>query len=351
MDKFCLTPDHEILTMNGWKSIKDATINDIVATLDPKTNQIEYQNVENIYEFDHKGPMVSIEGREIDTCMTLNHKVYARIGKSSYGLYEAKNIINTKTNWQRWGINTNPDKKTFTIPEKTEGHYKSSRTVDMDDWLNLLGLFITEGYVDQSKMIRIACCKDRVRKLLNTVTYNLGLKTSEYSNDNQQVYITDQLIANYLLQFGHAINKYLPDFVFELSTRQSNILLNALLCGDGTQSNHSISWSFSTSSKRLADDFQRLTINCGCSSKMSLHKLEGEQLKIKGKIAHRNSNSYRISVITNDINLEPSVGGASNPINIINYDGKVHCIEVDNHIFLTRRNGLMYWTGNSARSG
>ena len=352
-DKFCLTPDHEILTDQGWKFINDITINDIVATLNPSNNNIEYQNVENTYKFDHDGPMVNVSGREIDTCMTPNHKVYARIGKGDYKLYEAKDIVNCKTNWQRWGLNVNPDIKTFVLPKVFHPSLKqdlNARHVDMNDWLNLLGLYMTEGCVDQSKQIRISAHKNRVYELLQTTAANLGLTVKYYGGfDSNTAYITDYQISDYLSQFGHSTNKYLPDYAFELSSKQSKVLLDALLCGDGY--NNGGSWEFYTGSKQLADDFQRLAFHSNCSSKMTLKKSKGEQLEIKGVPTIRTTDQYRISVITNNINLEPSVGGASNPIGYTNYQGKVYCIEVDNHIFLTRRNGLIHWTGNSARSG
>lgn len=343
-DKFCLTPDHEVLTDDGWKLIQDVKTYDGVATLNPHNNQIEYQSPDNTYEFDHDGQMISIKGREIDTCMTLNHKVYARIGKGPYQLYEAKDITNIKTNWQRWGINTNPDIKTFTVPN-------TKQTYNMDDWLAFLGLWLTEGCVDKSHQIRISAHKDRVSKLLQITAANLGLVVKYYGGiDPNTAYITNKEIATYLMAFGHSIDKYLPNYVFELSSRQSLILLNALLTGDGCYYNN-CSWEFYTGSKQLADDFQRLSIQCNLSSKMSLKKAKGEQLSIKGVQTTRMSDQYRISVIQNENNLEPSVGGASNPIKFVDYKGKVYCLEVDNHIFLVRKNGLMYWTGNSARSG
>jgi DNA-directed RNA polymerase beta subunit len=33
------------------------------------------------------------------------------------------------------------------------------------------------------------------------------------------------------------------------------------------------------------------------------------------------------------------------------YEGSVHCIEIENHVFLTRLNGVYHWTGNSSRAG
>ena len=35
-DKFCLTPEHEVLTTNGWKGIDKVTLEDTVACLNDK---------------------------------------------------------------------------------------------------------------------------------------------------------------------------------------------------------------------------------------------------------------------------------------------------------------------------
>jgi hypothetical protein len=50
-DKFCLTDDHDVLTNNGWKSIKDVTLEDRVCTLNDK-QELEYSNPSQLYEFD-----------------------------------------------------------------------------------------------------------------------------------------------------------------------------------------------------------------------------------------------------------------------------------------------------------
>jgi DNA-directed RNA polymerase II subunit RPB2 len=54
-------------------------------------------------------------------------------------------------------------------------------------------------------------------------------------------------------------------------------------------------------------------------------------------------------------------GGANEPIvgsygdykteKITHMSGNVYCVDVKNHIFMTRRNGCVVWTGNSMRSG
>ena len=61
-----------------------------------------------------------------------------------------------------------------------------------------------------------------------------------------------------------ALNKYLPDYVWSLSKRQSIILLDALLQGDG----HTYADGFSrygTISLKLSNDVCRLATHCGWS--------------------------------------------------------------------------------------
>ena len=65
----------------------------------------------------------------------------------------------------------------------------------------------------------------------------------------------------------------------------------------------------------------------------------------------RNRDQYRIYISNYKLNLEPLVGGKRTTEKIINYTGKVYCIEVPTHIFMVRYNNKYCWTGNSNRSG
>ena len=93
------------------------------------------------------------------------------------------------------------------------------------------------------------------------IVYNDDKSATRFVFVNKRLY-------NYLKNFGKAGDKYLPDFVWNLSQRQCNILLDSLICGDGYE--RSDMKEYYTSSKQLADDVQRLSLHAGLSSNISI---------------------------------------------------------------------------------
>lgn len=94
-DKFCLTGDHEVLTDSGWKFIPEVKQNDIVATLNPDTFQLEYQAVSETYKFDARGDILyGVKNSNIDILATAEHKMFIRHLHGSPELKEIKNITN-----------------------------------------------------------------------------------------------------------------------------------------------------------------------------------------------------------------------------------------------------------------
>jgi intein/homing endonuclease len=91
-DKFCLTPEHEVLTMNGFKSIDKITLEDKVACLDDKNN-IYYTHPFKVYKYKHVGSMCKIETDKIELISTLEHKMYVRIDEH-FELIEAGQLFN-----------------------------------------------------------------------------------------------------------------------------------------------------------------------------------------------------------------------------------------------------------------
>jgi dCTP deaminase (EC 3.5.4.13) len=49
----CYDEDTEILTLEGWKKFKDLKDDEIVATLNPNTNELEYQKIVKKQKFEH----------------------------------------------------------------------------------------------------------------------------------------------------------------------------------------------------------------------------------------------------------------------------------------------------------
>lgn len=152
-----------------------------------------------------------------------------------------------------------------------------------------------------------------------------------------------------------ALNKFLPPFVWDLNQRQSRVLLDALIIGDGHRNKINNQIGFFTSSKRLADDVQKLALHAGWSGSISVFVPAGTPYKFNdGHSGHTTADILLVSIIKTrnwpTINTSVQLRDGNKP-EIIQYDGIVSCVEVPSHVFYMRENGISHWTGNSSRAG
>ena len=90
----CLSPDHEVLTLAGWKPIAEVTMEDLVATL-VNGEDLVYTHPTAVLAFpDFSGKMYRIKNQAIDLEVTLNHRMYVSLDEGrTYGLIEAGDLI------------------------------------------------------------------------------------------------------------------------------------------------------------------------------------------------------------------------------------------------------------------
>lgn len=354
-DKFCITDDHEVLTTNGWVFINNITTNDSIAILDNGT--IKYEKPLEMNIFDHNGKLYNVESKQMDITCTLNHKLYIKTNKSNkYELIEANKILNNNYWCKKNCINNFPNIDTFKLDSYINNKCPKFNIIDpkimnMNIWLELLGIYIAEGHIDNKNQVRISAHKDRIKTKLNEILPKLEFEYKIYKNEENYYYITDKRLSQYLKQLNKGIFKYLPNFVWNLSQNQCKILLESMILGDGYTKNNSS--EYYTGSEKLANDVQRLCIHSGYSGQLTIKRKKGEELYIKQNKTIRNSNQYRISIIKHNNYLEPLISSntKTTKINLINKNCKVYCPTVSTGIFMVRKNGKSYWTGNSSRSG
>jgi len=75
-DKFCFTPDHDVLTENGWKDITKITKEDKVAQLNRKTKETEFVNSTEIYNFPHTDTLYEIITESGSHMVTCDHRIF-----------------------------------------------------------------------------------------------------------------------------------------------------------------------------------------------------------------------------------------------------------------------------------
>ena len=356
-DKFCLTEDHDVLTENGWKSIKDVTLKDKVCTLNDK-QELEYSNPSELYEFDCENEdMYHIKSQQIDLLTTQNHKMYVKTRNAkSFSLIEAKDIQGKRVQYKKDGSNMNKD---YQFILDIEHHHSSNNVnLNMDLFLEWFGYWISDGWVYENKnseyRIEVCLCIQKDRERFTELSKELGYNVYS-SSDRTKLFITNKQLAQYLLIYSNgAIHKSLPDWVWNLSERQVRILIKGLIAGDGTIMKSGVE-RFFTSSVVLADQFQRLCLHAGWSANKKKIYDAGTKFVIKGKHTQANADLWGLTI--NKHKNTPMVNHGHvkeqkiQTEGLVPFTGKVYCIQVPSHIFYVRRNGKPVWTGNSNRHG
>ena len=195
--------------------------------------------------------------------------------------------------------------------------------------------------------------KPRVVAVLSEALKKLGYT---YRIVDDKLTIHNKQLWSYLrsLSVG-APNKTLPSWVWQLSQKQAQKLLESMCLGDGTCRRTSV--SYYTSSIKLADDVMRLALHAGWSGNKSLHLSKDSPSGgiLNGRPVIANSDLWRVAIIKSKKN--PAVyHGHHKEQNchveaVLPYTGSVHCVSVPNEVFYVRKNGLPVWTGNSRSTG
>jgi hypothetical protein len=372
-DKFssrCYDPETEILTSDGWMFIKDLTTDHKVASL--VNEELIYQRPSEIQKFDYKGKMYKIESNQVDLVVTPNHRMYVakRFKNTAYSIENAEDIYNKirfyKKNVEKWNVDyTQKDIPSELIIEnnKVIGFNIEDVIYNINDWIQLFGIWIAEGCCDTSR-VNIAAHKPRVQKVLLELEdkMNMSFYKSKYSPEEQENWswnINSKSFIEYFqpLSVG-AINKYLPEWVWFLDSEQCKLLIKSMCLGDGHVMKNGTE-RYDTSSDKLANDFQRLCLHAGWSASKKLKSLkgtEGGKNKYGDKIISTRD-TWRLTIITSqnepkvNKNIKQDKTGALDEW--IDYDGKVYCCTVPMGlgVIYVRRNGISLWSGNSGQKG
>jgi len=362
-DKFCSLPTQQVLTDYGWIEIQDIDITKHkVCSLDINGNMCyEYPTAK--YEYDHNDKMYSIKNKQIEIVCTLNHKLYVqKRSAKQYELIKAEDVMGKMVRFQKSLENVNPD-----IPTICIGYVD----YDMDAWLQFIAMFISDGCCDNSnKAIYITALKERKIEFNKQILEKLDINYSYHTDGNY--YISGSKYPDLYehlteLSLG-ALNKRLPEYIWNLSKRQSIILLEALLQGDGNTVQYKGEDEFSrygTISIQLANDISRLAVHCGWSGiikiaeeptgiaregKRNLGSRAGTLVSITQKHTY-----YKVSIIRKQ--NQPWINKKKNDSNneeLIDYNGKVYCIEMpSSHTYYMRetQHSPSLIIGNSSRHG
>jgi hypothetical protein len=328
-------------------------MDDRVAQLNRETGTMEYVAPLETMVFDHRGEMYEVETQGVSLCTTMNHRMWVQKREATtFGLVEAKDMIGKRVRFQCDG----PVAVADATVDIGDHHFEG---VMADAWLTVFGIWIAEGWTyikakDYIARIEFAANKPRVQEALKKACDTLGF-AYQFNPRSMKFYINEKDLATYLqvLSLG-ATNKRLPQWAFELSARQSKLLLEGLCLGDGHETGTSL--HYYTSSIGLVDDIQILCQHSGYTSYATKRYLAGHSATLRdGRVIMATTDAWDIGI--RRTRLRPTLnhghvgaqGGQEESVK--SFDGKVYCLRVPTEVFMVRRRGRCVWTGNSSRHG
>ena len=361
----CYDEKTEVLTKGGFKSFKDVEVGESVATLNLSTNVWEYQQVQETYKYDYEGEMIHFSGRRADLCVTPNHRVLYEYRDSKRHLYrkritEATHLLDFSskprlTCASDWG---GESPLVFDLDnQQVKGwRTKGSCSLPIEPFVKFLGWWFSEGSVTVHSRRRgnrysrydVAISQsDKADGAIDDIIHVIqAMGFRPYRNGHHVVFSSKEL-AIYLRQFGHAKDKFLPDWLKSLSRPLLKMFISRFLWGDGTKGgnpdreNPTLRFKLYTSSRRLADDLQEICLKAGYAACLTPRvnpssRFRGRVIS-KGEIFH--------------LSVSPRTRFATEHPRTIPYKGAVWCVSVPNGMLMVRRNGKCVWSGNSGYHG
>ena len=354
---YCYDEKTEVLTEDGFKKFYELTYDDKIATLNPKTGEMEYYYPVAIHKFKYQGKMIHIKGKSIDLLVTPEHQLYCGVRRKfhqkrnwHFCFIKAIDLYNSykcgKFRFKRGFKWNGEDIDYFILPEYEKRwsvhgakrvFKQEAKTIPLDSWLRFFGWYISEGDTEERGCTRIYNTYDDYLAEINNTIQNIGftpnLSYMENAGVNRNIpegvmKIYSVQLANYLKQFGKAKEKFVPKWIKQLPSSKLKILLEPLTKGDGYKTNKN--WKYYTSSKRLADDLQEIALKAGFGATIT-------------EVFWKQKHWFMVSISRKRIDTM-----LCKKPELVNYNGYVYDVTVPkHHIILVRRNGKVCWSSNS----
>lgn len=332
----CNDEETEILSKRGWLKHNDITEDDIVLTLNTKTELSEWQKVNNIFKYNVKDfHMVRLQNRSLDQLVTPNHRILRKFKTNQrykYGDWvytEAAELVGRKSN-----LTLIPSAYPNKEGNKNDNTLYSGSTDGyiffVKNYFELLGWIFTDGnYQKDDNSIRITQCKPEVRMKLErllkdlNVDYKLYEKTRDITIGTYEYPDYFEYIYYFNDDLSKQIRKDFPDKLptwdlldYDYDCRLS--LLEGLMSGDGSYKREG-QGTFKKNGK-IEDFVQALIQTLGLRNQ-----------KQGNRISFSENNNI----------------GLQKPTTLEKYTGKIWSVNTDNSNYCIRRNGKVSFTGNS----
>lgn len=363
-DRACYDDETEVLTKDGWKLFKDLDkTNDLVATLNPVTNAVEFYKPSEYIEYKYVGNVVTIKTKNCDLVVTPNHNLWAKKVDTrvprDFEFHRADSLSNRYQFTKEFNYTPKQSEETVFIRgidyDFTHAGGKIVHRHTKDLVLNkrlftiFLAMYLSEGSVYHNKKeysYRISLAQEDSEKNKKSREYMVKIITElgfTATKGTKGIHFKNSTLGAFLKNLGTAIHKKFPYNVFDYFDKELALdFIDTYLMYDGTKDN--IYGKLYTSSKKLMDDLECISMIAGLSTHTFLRCYAGSELIIAGNRAKCNADSYTIN-LTDKYNKTPHID-VRKSVSEKAYDGNVYCVNVRNHIIMVKRHGVAIWCGN-----
>lgn len=342
--QFCADLETEILTTRGWCRATDLVAGESVMTLNPLSSQAEWQPLTDIHIFpEGQRDLVSFESRRHSSLTTVDHRWYVEHMITTKGATRRESRIRTSSEL------TNSDRVLCSAPVAnlpTEEKWSS-------DFVELVAWFWTEGHwlggfdsgygigIGQSEAVNPQHTS-RIRQCLTrlygepSISLRRGHATvwpaqwrEKIDPDCNRFYL-NKTIGDELRLVADRDKAVSAAFLTALTQQQLELYIQVSMWGD-----RSSSYQINQSNKRRLDSFQMACSLAGIHSTLRRDDVSS------GRYAGRECWSLTLRT---DRYVVPTSSGSKV---LLSHSGPVWCPSTPNQTWLARRNGSVYFTGNT----
>ena len=372
----CQLADTQILTEKGWKYITDVNVGENILTVNEE-KKIEIKPILKTIKQDYKGKLIHLKGRFIDIKVTPNHKFPILDRNQKWkGFYTAQDILENKIPDQshcylfKVGEWEGKNQKEFIIDALTEDElsivyrkdlkekYSKDLHIPMEIWMKFMGIYLSEGdsqfrRTQNGGRVNIHQVKEDVINEIENMLEEFPIPFKKYIKKDGHVTFTiyDMRLAKYLDQFGNCYTKYIPYEIKKQNKEMLRIFYDWFVMGDGRKrgldSQNYYSDDVFSVSKQLVMDLNEIQLKIGFCGSYHEENRQIDRIIENRTIKAENSHNLYFSFRSHSKNIV--LNPKSLKVTEEEYDGKVYCVEVENHTFYTMcNNGKCLWSGNSS---
>lgn len=359
--KGCYDGETEVLTKGGWVRWDRITGDEVFATVNQRTDQLEYHPAIRNIKYRHTGKMYRVDLQNVDLLVTPNHNMFVELrGQDQFELLRADQIFGKTFRYKTRVSHDGSKKDKFLLPgvsifmgNRTEP--KPAIEIDMDVWVSFMGAYLAEGCVssDDDGNYRIFISQyesskgfEQFKKVIEKLPFDFKYDGKRFVCRNYQLY-------QHLKTYGKAKDKFVPEEFFSLSKDQIKLFLEFYRLGDGTVKERQGRFVITTVSPMMEQDLSRLGLLAGYTVKTKTREPR-KALTKDGRIIAGRYTQFDVSFTSHERYAHP----VNNPLEIkrqnkfsgeswVDFDDFVYCVEVPNNTLVVRRNGKVVICGNS----